>query len=36
MGAKMFTDDGKARILVHITFGCNQFEQHEQLDKDTL
>lgn len=36
MGAKMFTDDGKARILVHISFGCVQFEKQEEVEKDTL
>lgn len=26
MNAKLFTDDAKARILVHISFGCVQWE----------
>lgn len=36
MGAKMFVDDGKARILVNVSFGCNQFEQVQPIDKDSL
>jgi hypothetical protein len=36
MGAKMFADDGKARILVHVSFGCVQFEEHVETEKEIL
>jgi hypothetical protein len=36
MNAKMFTDDGKARILVHITFACNQFEKIAAVESESL
>lgn len=36
MGAKMFTDDGKARILVNISFGCIQWETPTPTDGETL
>jgi hypothetical protein len=34
--AKMWTEDGKSPILVHATFGCNQFEEHPPVQEETI
>lgn len=34
--AKMFTEDGKSAILVHITFSCSQHEEHLAVSKEVI
>lgn len=34
--SKLFTDDAKACILVHITFGCNQWEKVQDAREETI
>jgi hypothetical protein len=34
--AKMFAEDGKTGILVHISFGCLQWEAQPSISSETL